>query len=139
MTSWLSRRFNDAPQQLDQPKARKKRPAPISLRLPEHEMRALRKAATGRSINGYIRECLFEELAPIDASKPVGEDYAALARVLGALGQTDVYSRLAAISLAIEQNRVVMDAETAASVREASDTIIQIRADLLIALGLRKA
>ena len=138
MTSWLSRKFNDAPQQTAQPKARKKRPAPISLRLPEHELQALRKAATGRSINGYIRECLFGDCAPIDSAKPVRQDHAALARVLGALGRTDVYSRLAAISLAIEQNRVAMDTETAASVREASETIKQIRADLLIALGLRK-
>lgn len=138
MTSWLSRTFNDTPKQTKQSKPRKKRPAPISLRLPDHELTALRKAATGRSMNGYIRECLFGDLAPIDASKSVRDDHVALARVLGALGQTDIYSRLAAISLAIEQNRIAMDTKTAASVREACEAVTQIRADLLIALGLRK-
>lgn len=136
--SWLSRNFGDTAKPVEKSTPRKKRPSPISLRLPDHELTALRKAAAGRSINGYIRESLFGDAAPIDASKPVREDHAALARVLGALGQSDIYTRLAAISLAIEQNRVSMDRETAASVREACDTVVQIRADLLIALGLRK-
>lgn len=74
------------------PKLKKKRPAPVSLRLNEAELAALRKAASGRSMNGYIRERLFGDGAAISVSQPVSEDYEALARVLGALGKTDIYT-----------------------------------------------
>lgn len=118
--------------------APKKRPSPISLRLNEDELAALRKAAAGRSINGYIRERLFGPAGTIDMSKPVAKDYEALARVLGALGQTDVYTNLAAISLALEQNRMRVGRSTENGVAEACKAVIAMRADLLIALGLRK-
>lgn len=116
----------------------KKRPSPISLRLNENEMAALRKAAIGRSINGYIRERLFGNAGAIETSKPVAEDYEALARILGALGRTDVYTNLAAISLALEQNRLRVGASTERAVADACAAIVDMRADLLLALGLRK-
>ncbi len=56
--SWLTRNFGETAKPVEKPKPSKKRPSPISLRLPDHELTALRKAAAGRSINGYIRECL---------------------------------------------------------------------------------
>lgn len=129
----------DAPHSAAKPKAaRKKRPSPISLRLNEDELAALRKAAVGRSVNGYIRERLFGDASPIDMTKPVAEDYEAMARVLGALGQTDVYTNLAAISLALEQGRLRVGGSTENAISEACSAIVAMRADLLIALGLRK-
>ena len=116
----------------------KKRPSPISLRLNQDELAALRKAAVGRSINGYIRERLFGDASPIDVTRPVAKDCAALARVLGALGKTDVYTNLAAISLALEQGRLRVDKSTESALVEACETVAAMRADLLIALGLRK-
>lgn len=105
------------------PKLKKKRPAPVSLRLNEAELAALRKAASGRSMNGYIRERLFGDGAAISVSQPVSEDYEALARVLGALGKTDIYTNLAAISLALEERRMLASTETETAVIEACDTI----------------
>lgn len=118
--------------------APKKRPSPISLRLNEGELAALQKAAAGRSINGYIRERLFGAADTIHASKPVAKDYEALARVLGALGRTDIYTNLAAISLALEQNRMRLSASTENAIAEACEAVVAMRADLLIALGLRE-
>lgn len=121
------------------PKPRpKKRTPPISLRLNDTELKALRKAAVGRSINGYIRERLFGNAAPIASSNLIAEDYEALARVLGVLGRTDVYTNLAAITLALEQQRLQVSKETEASVKLACKAVTEMRSDLMIALGLRK-
>lgn len=117
----------------------KKRPAPVSLRLNETELAALRNAASGRSINGYIRERLFGDASIITLAKPVAQDREALARVLGALGQSDLYTRIAAITLALEQGRMLASAETETAVKDACNAVTEMRADLLIALGLRKA
>mmetsp|Transcript_28887 Transcript_28887/g.55060 ORF Transcript_28887/g.55060 Transcript_28887/m.55060 type:complete len:144 (+) Transcript_28887:1048-1479(+) len=118
---------------------KKKRPAPISVRLNETELAALRKAASGRSINGYIRERLFGDATIIELSKPASKDHEALAKVLGALGRSDVFTNLAAITLALEERRLMASNETETALIEASKTIADMRADLLIALGLRKA
>ena len=115
-----------------------KRPPPVSLRLNDAELKALRKAAVGRSINGYIRERLFGDAAPIALPKPIAEDREALARVLGALGRTDVFTNLAAISLALEQQRLQVSRETETSIKGACKAVTDMRADLLIALGLRR-
>lgn len=134
----LSRLFENSSGVQSSAVPRKKRPPPISLRLNDAERTALRKAASGRSINGYIRERLFGDAASIAASKPVSEDHAALARVLGALGQTNVFTSLAAISLALEKQQLLASKETESSITEACKAIADMRADLLIALGLRK-
>lgn len=120
------------------PKPKKKRPAPISLRLNDAELALLRKAASGRSINGYIRERLFGDGATISLPQPASKDHEALARVLGALGRTDVFSSLAAISLAMERHQTLASPEAEACVREACKLVKEMRSDLLTALGLRK-
>ncbi|MEP6066938.1 MAG: hypothetical protein ABJ246_13955 [Paracoccaceae bacterium] len=134
----LSELFTKPANVLRQPGKRKKRPPPVSLRLNDAELAALRKAASGRTINGYIRERLFGDASPIALLNPVSKDREALARVLGALGGTDVFTNLAAISLALEQQRVLASKETEAAILEASEAVIAMRADLLVALGLRK-
>ncbi|AEI93107.1 hypothetical protein [Roseobacter litoralis] len=116
---------------------KKKRPAPISVRLNETELKALRQAAAGRSMNGYIRERLFGAAFSGLNEKTVPDDYAAMARILGALGQSDVYTSLAAISLAIENNRLPATRQTQATIDRACLQIEEMRSDLLIALGLR--
>ncbi|WHP69404.1 hypothetical protein [Phaeobacter inhibens] len=134
----LSRLFESASGTQPNAVPRTKRASPISLRLNDAERKALRKAASGRSINGYIRERLFGDAASNAALKPVSEDHAALARVLGALGQTDVFISLAAISLALEKQQLLVSKETESSIVEACQAITDMRTDLLMALGLRK-
>lgn len=136
--SWLSRNFGNTAKPVGKPKSSKKRPSPISLRLPDHELTALRNAAAGRSINGYIRECLFGDAAPVDASKPVREDHAALARVLGLLGKSGVFNSLSRLVLAHEAGRVDYEPELERELRKALQDVSTIRAELLRALGLRK-
>ncbi|WP_300037157.1 hypothetical protein [uncultured Roseobacter sp.] len=115
-----------------------KRPSPISLRLNEAELAALRKASAGRSMNGYIRERLFGNATAVRLSKPASDDHEALARVLGALGRSDVFTSLAAISLALEEQRLVTDRRTKSAILDACDAVVSMRSDLLRALGLRK-
>lgn len=141
LTDFLTPKFRSVVTNGEQskPKNKKKRPAPISLRLNEVELAALRKASTGRSMNGYIRERLFGNAEFIRLSKPVSEDHEALARVLGTLGRTDLFTSLAAISLALEERRLIADGPTAEVIFDACDAIVAMRSDLLRALGLRKA
>lgn len=136
MTGSLSPHFGNAAAP-DETKVKRKRPAPLSLRLNDRELRALRQAAAGRSMNGYIRERLFGELSP--SAMAVRDDHAALARVLGQLGRSDLFTSLAAIALAAERGRLSMDAETLSTLHDACDAITAMRGDLVIALGLRKA
>ena len=138
LTDVFERHADQANSEHAKPAPKKKRPAPISLRLSNSELVALRKAASGRSINGYVRERLFGDGETIALSKPVSKDHEALARVLGALGRTDVFSNLAAISLALEQHQMLASQETEANVQEACKLIAEMRSDLLLALGLRK-
>jgi hypothetical protein len=120
------------------PASKKKRAAPLSVRLSDAELAALRKAAAGRSMNGFIRECLFGNAEGVSLSQPASEDHEALARVLGMLGKTDVFTNLAAISLAIEKQQLVADEDVATAIVDTRDAILEMRSELLRALGLRK-
>lgn len=138
LTSSFNEKSSQSKQKPRAPRTRSKRPAPVSLRLNETELDALRKASAGRSMNGYIRERLFGDADAIGLTKPVAKDHVALARVLGALGHTDVFTSLAAISLALEEQRLIADGQIAEAIFEAHDAIVEMRTELLLALGLRK-
>ncbi len=118
--------------------ATKKRPAPISIRVSDEEREALKRAAAGRSVNSYVRERLFSNtaLARTRGRAPV-QDYEALARVLGLLGRSDVYTSLSALVLAIEQQKLAASGDVERDIRHACASVRAIRAELVTALGLK--
>ena len=113
----------------------KKRPSPLSIRLSENEREALQKAAAGRSINSYVKGRLFDTKK--GRRKAPVEDYEALARALSLLGQSNVYTRLSALLLAIEAGKLDASTDAERDIRQACATVRSIRSDLIIALGLK--
>ncbi|MGB2201101.1 MAG: hypothetical protein ACPH5G_07160 [Pseudooceanicola atlanticus] len=98
--SHLSRKFTEsrpiAPAQAAIRKPRKKIPPPFSLRLTKNERAKLETAAAGMPLGPFIKSKLFDgDLSPrrTRGQAPV-KDHAALARVLGLLGNLRLANNL---------------------------------------------
>ncbi|MEM5477129.1 hypothetical protein [Pacificibacter sp. AS14] len=135
MMEHLKGRFTTAAQSPEPTPAKKrKRPSPLSVRLSEDERAKLEKAAAGQSLNSYVKECLFAGKRP---RKSKVQDYEALAKALSLLGRSDLQTRLSALLLAIEAQRLVASSETERDIRAACNNVALIRTELVKALGLK--
>ena len=118
---------------------KKKRPSPISLRLSDEERARLERDAAGMSVSAYIRERLFGEGAVPRKTRgkfPV-KDHQALAKVLSALGRTNLARDLGKLEWAVDNGVMTMSNESERELRKACATITAMRADLVTALGLQ--
>ena len=116
---------------------RKKAPPPFSLRLSLEERAALERAAAGQSLGAYIRSKLFEgDLTPrrTRGHRPV-KDHTALAKVLGALGQSRLSSNLNQLAKAAHIGALPVTPELEEELSDACAQIREMRTDLLKALG----
>ncbi len=117
-----------------------KEPTPrITLRLTEDELAKLKNLSCGLSLSAYIRKCLFgKDTAPrkVRARVPV-KDQAALAQVLGLLGQTRIANNLNQIAYEANCGSLLMDEETENEIKLACAHIAWIRVKLIEALGLK--
>lgn len=121
------------------PRARKQATHTISLRVTDEEKAKLERDAAGMSRSAYIRERLLGNDAKPRKTRgkhPI-KDYEALARVLGLLSRTNLASDLSELDWAIEQGVVTIDAPTALATKMACVDIAAIRAELIVALGLK--
>ena len=118
---------------------RKKRPAPLSIRVSDEERDKLKVDAAGGSIHGYIRTKLFGASASPSrrVRRPNSIDHAALGRVLGALGQTRLASNMNQIAKAANMGALPVTPELAAELHEACSDIRAMRRDLIAALGIK--
>jgi len=117
-----------------------KKPTPFSLRLSFDERARLEQDASGMALGAYIRDRLFgEEAAPRQTRGhfPV-KDYAALGRVLAALGQSRLSNNLNQLAKAVNTGSLPVTPETEADLRQACKDVQAMRRDLLIALGLQE-
>lgn len=113
---------------------KKKRPAPVSVRLNEEELAELRKRAAGQSMNGYIKGQIFTKKRSGKASV---SDYEALARALSLLGRSDLQTKLSALLIAIELQNLAVTSETETELRDACSAVKEMRDCLVVALGLK--
>lgn len=131
-----------APQPLasGKPKPKPKRPAPLSIRLSEAQKTRLRKDAGGGSVNAYVVKKLFGESAAQSrrAGRAPSADHLALARALGALGQSRLSQNMNQIAKAANMGALPVSAELERELSEACTAIMAMRSDLLAALGLQK-
>lgn len=135
MMDQLSAQFNKAAKPPKPNAAKKrKRPSPLSVRLSDDERAKLERAAAGQSLNSYVKKRLF---AGSGSRKSATKDYSALARALSLLGRSDIQTRLTALLLAIEAEQLIASKDAERDIREACNTIRMIRAELVIALGLK--
>lgn len=131
--STLRHSFND----IAAPKAAKAAPPPFSLRLTFEERQRLEAEAGDMPLGAFIRKRLLGDGAVPRKRKgnsPV-KDKAALARVLGALGQSRLSSNLNQLAKAVNTGSLPVTPETEADLKAACKDIAALRAALLRALG----
>lgn len=110
----------------------KRKLAPVSVRFTPEERAQIEHDAGEKSLSLHIRERLFGAKAKRRKSlrEPI-KDHAALARVLSALGRSNLARDCEALANAAQ------DAENAAVLRQACTDIAIMRQELMKALGLR--
>lgn len=119
--------------------ARKKRPAPFSIRLSDEERACLARKAGNKPLGTYAREKLLgDAVAARKAVAPTPKlDKVLLARILGVLGKSELASSLCLLAVAAESGSLLLDEETDEQLKEACSDIHDIRLILIRALGLR--
>jgi len=131
--SHLDHKFN----KLADKSKQQKYPPPFSLRLTFEERALLEKQAAGMSLGAYIRsQILGEDVTPrrTRGKFPV-KDHAALGRVLGQLGASRLSANLNQLAHAVNTGILPVSPDTDASLQEACEAILEIRNELLAALG----
>lgn len=130
----LSQRFSSAV--AAQPK-KTAYPPPFSLRLTCDERARLDELRGTKSLSAYIRQQLFGDAAAPrkkGGTSPV-RDADALARVLGALGQSRLSANLNQLAKAVNMGALPVTPETEADLAAACRDVSEMRIDLLRALG----
>lgn len=118
---------------------KRKRPGPFTIRLSDEERAILERKAGKRSLGAYVREkVLGDEQAPRRkrAAKPA-VDAVMLGQVLGKLGKSEQVACLFLLLVAAEKNCVVMTETERAALHEACEGVLEVRAAVMSALGLR--
>lgn len=111
----------------------------ISMRVTADERVRLEKEAAGISLSQFLRERVLDGQSKPRRTRgkfPV-KDHEALARVLGRLGRSSLYTNLHRLLLAVEEGRVPLERDMAAELRHACAEVRIMRDDLVTALGLQ--
>ena len=120
------------------PAQKKKRPAPLSVRVSDEEKALLKRLAGNRSVNGYIRQKLFgDAVKPKSVRGSPSVDREALAKTLGALGQSRLSSNLNQLAKAANMGALPVSPELVAELTRACADIQAMRRDLIAALGIK--
>ena len=119
------------------PPSRKSYPAPFSLRLTEDERKALDALADGQPWGAYIKEAIFDrQVRPrTSGARPV-KDRAELARLLGLLGASRISQNINQLAKAANTGSLPVNADVHRALLESCDSVRNMRALLLTALGL---
>lgn len=117
---------------------RRKRPAPISIRVTEAERARLKSRAGNRPLGTYIKQTLFGDEAVTTApARAVSVDHILIARVLAQLGLSGIAASLAVLAREAASGNLFEDDATAARLRSACEDVRTMRETLLRALGKR--
>ena len=114
-----------------------KTPCPFSLRLTFEERQALEREAGRQSLGAYIRSRLFGggERQRRSYRKPLKDDQA-LAKLLGALGESRLANNLNQLAKAANTGSLPITPETENAIYAACRDVERIRKELIAALGL---
>lgn len=113
----------------------KKRKPPLSIRLTEEERRKLEQLAGTMSLAGYIKMVALDGYKPSRAPARMKADQRALAKVLAALGASQLSASLERLSYAAQNGSLYVDDRLAAKFGAACDDIRAMHLHLLDALG----
>lgn len=127
--------FTDAAKSPARRKAKK--PPPFSLRLNAQERQKLEAAAAGMPLGSFIKAKLFDgDLSPrrTRGRAPV-KDHAALAQVLGMIGNMRLASNLNQLAKSANIGTLPLTPEVEEELATACAAVIAMRAELMRALG----
>lgn len=112
---------------------------PFSIRLTAEERQQLRRAAGSIPLGSYIRSrLLLDRSVKRRVQRAPVQDQAALARVLGQLGQSHLASNLNQLAKAANMGALPVTPEVAAALRDACEHVRAMRLALMRALGLQE-
>lgn len=117
---------------------KKKRDAPLSLRLSRHGRARLDRDAAGMSLGAYIKWRLFDPDRPPPRTRgkaPV-RDHILLSQLMALLGQSRLSSNVNQLAKAANSGSLPVTPETESDLRHACRDIAEIRRMLMQALGL---
>lgn len=135
----LSARFNNTSDALNGPATSKNKPAPFSLRLTETERTRLLAEAKGAPLGAYIKARALGSAVPMQMRRSglAVEDRQALAKALALLGNSRLASNLNQLAQAANFGALIVTPETEGELREACAVVREMRALLVMALGLK--
>lgn len=118
---------------------KRKRPAPFPVRFSADERAYLEWKAGNKPIGAYIRAKALEgfEARSRKPTRAPSTDYAMLGQVLGMLGKLEQAKHLCILAAAAEAGRLDLEEKDRADLRGACAAVLDMRAMLIRALGLR--
>lgn len=121
------------------PRRRAKKTILLGVKLTEAERAQVTRDAGRRSISDYVRLRLFGEDARAERVPPAPRtDTRNFALALTALGQSEIAPSLRSLARSIEAGALPCDEETLNAIRASCAAVMQLRDDLVAALGLRE-
>ncbi len=119
---------------------KRKRPAPLSIRLNDAERAQLVGEAKGQPLSTYIKaKALGGSPIRLRRSGLSVEDRKALAQALALLGKSNLPTSLKQIAYAVEVGVLPVTPETEAALVDALEAVCELRRLLVVALGLQEA
>lgn len=117
--------------------AKRKRMAPLSVRLSKEQRERLERDAMGTALNAYVLIKLFDDddKPNYRRKKPTKRDKA-VARALRRLGGCGITTYLLSQILAVEEGRLIISDEEEKELRAARAEVDALRRDLVAAMGL---
>ena len=119
---------------------KRKRPAPLSIRLNDAERAQLIREAKGQPLSSYIKaKALGGAPVRLRRSGLSVEDRKALAQALALLGKSNLPASLKQIARAVEVGVLPVTPETEESLARSLRAVCELRRLLVLALGLQEA
>lgn len=119
-------------------KIKKKRPAPLSIRVTEEQRARLKKRAGNMTVNAYILWRLFGDDAPKGRSRHVAGDILLLSQILAKLGQSGVSPNLQALAQSAQCGALHVTPEVETELSQACADVRSMKTMLMQAIGIKE-
>lgn len=128
--------FNDqASPKIRKVTKRKKRRSPLTIRLTDEQWEDLEQLSQGISYGAYAKDCMFNTKRA--SKRSAVQDYELLARLLAALGQSELFGKLDRLIELSEQGNLNLPKDAEFELGLACACVIEMRDKLIKALGLQ--
>jgi len=113
-------------------------PAPFSLRLNSQERQEMQRLAAGQPLGRFIKDAILKHgQRPAFKRKPLIADQKALAKLLGALGQSRIASNINQLAKAANSGSLPVNKDVIDGLNDAVEAIRWMRDTLIKAIGIK--